>query len=114
MLNEFTERMNELLPGVIVSRPDASIYSVVDLRQLVDSDFDALQFVLFCATEGSLSLGDESLTLLTAPMAGFYNVKPGESNPGRTQLRVAYVESPERMKQVPELLAGLFKQYLAR
>ncbi len=114
MLQDLTTRTNELLPGVIVSRPDASIYSVVDVRNIAPDDFDALDFVLFCATEGTVELGGEKLTLLTAPMAGFYNMVDGVPNPGRTQMRIAYVESPERMKLVPELLAGLFKQYLAR
>jgi aspartate aminotransferase len=114
MLQDFTTRMRELLPGVIVSRPDASIYSVVDVRNIAPAGFDALEFVLFCARAGKLSLAGEDLTLLTAPMAGFYKVAAGKANPGRTQLRVAYVESPERMQMVPELLAGLFKQYLER
>jgi aspartate aminotransferase len=54
------------------------------------------------------------MTLLTAPMAGFYSVAPGEPNPGRTQMRIAYVEPPKRMKLVPELLAGLLEQYLKK
>ena len=54
------------------------------------------------------------MTLLTAPMAGFYSVDQGQPNPGRTQMRIAYVETPERMKLVPELLAGLLKKYLGR
>jgi hypothetical protein len=32
-------------------------------------------------------------------------------NPGRSQLRIAYVESPERMHLVPALLAELFTAY---
>jgi aspartate aminotransferase len=114
MLQDFTTRTRDLLPGVIVSRPDASIYSVVDVRNIAPPDFDALEFVLFCARKGKVRVGGEDLTLLTAPMAGFYSMPPGVPNPGRTQLRVAYVESPERMRLVPELLAGLFRQYTAR
>lgn len=114
MLQDFTTRMRELLPGVIVSSPDASIYSVIDVRNIAPAGFDALKFVLFCARAGKLSLAGEDLTLLTAPMAGFYKVDAGKANPGRTQLRIAYVESPERMQLVPELLAGLFQQYLER
>jgi aspartate aminotransferase len=112
MLRDFTSRTRDLLPGAIVSSPDASIYSVVDLRNIVPADFDALEFVLFCARQGSVAVEGKSLTLLTAPMAGFYSLAAGLPNPGRTQLRIAYVESPERMKLVPELLAGLLEQYL--
>ena len=47
-------------------------------------------------------------------MAGFYNVPPGAPNPGKTQMRIAYVDPPKRMKLVPELLAGLLEQYFQR
>jgi aspartate aminotransferase len=81
---------------------------------MVTADFDALEFVLWCAREGVVEVKGERLTLLTAPMAGFYSTKPGQDNPGRTQMRIAYVETPARMRLVPDLLAGLLKQYLAR
>lgn len=111
MLGTFTEHMRSLLPGVIVSSPDASIYSVVDLRNLVNEDFEAMDFVLYCARQGRVSLAGQELTLLTAPMASFYHADEHSGNPGRTQLRIAYVQSPAQMKLVPELLAQLFQQY---
>ncbi len=114
MLRALTVRTGELIPGIIVSSPDASIYSVIDVRDLVDEDFDALDFVMFCAREGRVERDDRTLTLLTAPMAGFYSTPTGVRNPGRTQLRIAYVETPARMALVPELLAELLEQYLAR
>lgn len=114
MLRDFTTRMRDLMPEVIVSRPDASIYSVVDVRNIVPADFDALEFVLFCARTGSVPVEGRPMTLLTAPMAGFYSVEAGVPNPGRTQMRIAYVDTPERMKLVPELLTGLLEQYLKR
>jgi aspartate aminotransferase len=112
MLEEFTSRTRDLLPGVIVSRPDASIYSVVDVRNIVPPDFDALEFVLYCARTGSVAAAAGKMTLLTAPMAGFYSVEAGTPNPGRTQMRIAFVDTPERMKLVPELLSGLLARYL--
>jgi aspartate aminotransferase len=114
MLRGFTTRMRDLMPEVIVSRPDAGMYSVVDVRNIVPADFDALEFVLFCARTGSVQVEGRPLTLLTAPMAGFYSVAAGVTNPGRTQMRIAYVDTPERMKLVPELLKGLLEQYLKR
>jgi len=114
MLRDFTTRVRDLLPGLIVSRPDASIYSVVDVRNIAPAGFDALEFVLYCARTGCVEVDGRPLTLLTAPMAGFYSVPKGAPNPGRTQMRIAYVESPERMKLVPELLAGLLEQYLGK
>ncbi len=47
-------------------------------------------------------------------MAGFYSMPGGAPNPGRTQLRIAYVEPPARMALVPDLLAGLLGPELAR
>ena len=47
-------------------------------------------------------------------MAGFYSVPAGTPNPGRTQMRIAYVETPDTMALVPELLAELLEQYLDR
>ena len=55
---------------------------------------------------------DSTLLLaILSPMAGFYNIKAGEHNPGNTQMRIAYVESPVDMEKVPQLFAELFEQY---
>jgi len=108
MLRDFVTSLHELLPEIIVSRPDASIYSVVDLRELVDDDFEAADFARWCAASGAV----DGETLLTAPMGGFYNVGREVANPGRTQLRISYVLAPDDMKRVPTLLAGLFRKYL--
>lgn len=113
MLNHFTETTRQLLPGVIVSSPDAAIYSAIDVRDIARPGFNALQFVLWCAQHGAVEVEGKKMTVLTAPMSGFYSVAKGEVNPGDTQMRVAYVESPERMKLVPKALAELFKAYEA-
>jgi len=110
MLREFVGQMGELLPGAIVSRPDASIYSVVDVRDIVDETFEAGAFVQWCAAHGDV----DGETLLTAPMAGFYRVEAGEANPGRTQMRVAYVLPPEQMRRVPRLFSELLARYLQK
>jgi aspartate aminotransferase len=114
MMTTLTGRLAELLPGVVISSPDASLYSVVDLRNLVGHDFDALAFVDYCATEGAVDLDGTPTTLLTAPMGGFYSVPEGAPNPGRTQLRIAYIAPPDVMAKVPDLLARLVQSYLDR
>jgi aspartate aminotransferase len=114
MLTNLTAELQQLLPGVIVSNPDASLYSVVDVRQLVDDSFDAQDFSMYCASEGSVDINDQQMTLLVSPMAGFYELPAGAKNPGLTQMRVSYVETPEKMALVPELFTQLFKQYQAR
>ena len=87
---------------------------MVDVRNLVEPDFDTLAFVLWCAQEGSCEVDGRELTLLTAPMAGFYSLPAGAPNPGRTQMRVAYIETPENMRMVPRLLAELLEKYTSR
>ena len=111
MLSRLTNDIKERLPGIIISSPDASIYSVVDVRNIAKPGFNALDFVMWCATKGKVSIDGVDTTLLVSPMAGFYNISKGEKNPGNTQMRIAYVESPENMKKVPLLFAELFTQY---
>lgn len=111
MMTNVTNELKLLFPGIIVSSPDASIYSVIDVRNIAPEGFDAQEFVLYCASEGKIDLDGQMTTLLVSPMAGFYSVKKGEPNPGTTQMRIAYVETPENMKKVPGLFVELFKQY---
>lgn len=106
--------LKKLEPGLIVSSPDASIYSVIDVRNVVKPGFDAIDFVLYCAQEGSVNIDGVETTLLVAPMKGFYNVKEGENNPGSTQFRISFVESPEDMAKIPELFVELLKQFEAQ
>jgi Aspartate/tyrosine/aromatic aminotransferase len=113
LLRSFTDGMREALPGVIVSSPDAALYSVIDVREIVDGSFDALEFVRWCAAEGAVERDGRRWTVLTAPMSGFYSVPEGAPNPGRTQMRVAYVETPERLALIPGLFAELLRRYLA-
>ena len=113
MMNDLTEGCCARMDGLVVSHPDASLYSVIDVRNVVDDDFDAMDFVLWCAERGKVSIDREDWTLLTAPMADFYDVAEGEANPGRTQVRIAYVDTPANMARVPLLFTELLKRYLA-
>ncbi len=111
MMVELTLEMKDRLPGIIVSSPDASIYSVVDVRDIAKPDFDASDFVMYCSRKGKVEIDGVEYTLLVSPMAGFYSVEEGENNPGKTQMRIAYVAPPEEMKLVPILFEKLFKEY---
>jgi len=71
--------------------------------------FNALDFVLYCARKGKVRIGRKDLTLLVAPMSGFYL---SGGSVGRTMMRVAYVETPDRMALVPELFAALLGKYV--
>ncbi len=106
--------LKEQEPGLIVSSPDAAIYSVIDVRNVVKPGFDAIDFVLYCAQEGSVNIDGVETTLLVAPMKGFYDIKAGEKNPGSTQFRISFVESPENMAKIPELFVKLLRQFEAQ
>ncbi len=114
MLFTFTASMKEALPGVVVSSPDAALYSVIDVKNLVDDRFSALDFVMWCASEGSVEVDGKPMTVLTAPMAGFYSVPEGQPNPGRTQMRVAFVATPERMAMIPDIFTRLLRKFLEK
>ncbi len=103
--------LKEEEPGLIVSSPDASIYSVIDVRNVVKPGFDSIDFVLYCAGKGSYKLDGVETTLLVAPMKGFYDVKNDSENPGKTQFRISFVESPENMAKIPKLFVELLRQY---
>ncbi len=111
MASTVTADLKKELPQLIVSAPDAALYTVVDVRNMF-TDFDATDFVMYCAQRGSVSVNGIQTTLLAAPMAGFYSPRFGASNPGKTQMRIAYVESPEAMAEVPKLFAQLLRDFL--
>ncbi len=106
--------LKEKEPNLIVSSPDASIYSVIDVKNVVKPGFDSIDFVLYCAGQGSVDMDGVETTLLVAPMKGFYNIENDDENPGKTQFRISFVESPENMAKVPELFVKLLKQYEAQ
>lgn len=111
MMQNLTIKLQESLPWIIVSSPDASIYSVVDVKNIAKPGFDSLDFVLFCSQRWKVSIDNQDYTLLVSPMSWFYTVDKWEHNPGQTQMRIAYVETPEKMNLVPDLFAKLFQQY---
>lgn len=114
MSEEVTLGLKKEVPKLIVSRPDAALYTVVDVRAIFGKDFDAVDFVMYCAQKGHVEINGVPTTLLVAPMAGFYSPCPGESNPGKTQMRIAYVEPPHVMREVPRLFCELLRDFSGR
>ena len=108
------DELSELEPNLLVSSPDAALYMVVDVKNVVKPGFDSVDFVMYCAQEGSVNYEGVDTTLLVAPLKGFYKVNEGEANPGVTQMRIALVESEENMTKVPKLFVELLKQYEER
>jgi aspartate aminotransferase len=113
LLGRVTGELKRQLPGLIVSPPDASIYTVIDVRGIVKAGFDATDFVMYCARRGAVELEGKSYTLLVSPVAGFYKSARG-AQPVRTQMRIAYVEPPESMRKVPLLFRELLARYEAQ
>ena len=111
MMTSLQKELKDKLPGIIVSCPDAALYSVIDVKNIAKANFKSLDFVLFCARRGKVKIDGNYLTLLVAPMSGFYSTKKGEKNPGDTQMRIAFIEQPEKMKLIPDLLKNLFLEY---
>ena len=107
ILSELKTEFETKIPGIIVTKPEASIYFIIDLKNLVDDQFDAENFVNFCATKGKVSINNNLYTLLLAPMNGFYQ----DSIHGRTQLRVAMVESRKSIMLAPKILSKLINSY---
>lgn len=112
LMTQLWQQFQQDFPEAIMSKPNAAIYSVIDLKRVVPPDFQAGEFVLWCASQGKTTLNGKPTTLLASPMAGFYSTPQGQPNPGRTQLRISYVETPAKMKQVPKLLKTLLTEYL--
>ena len=111
LLSRLTGELARQLPGLIVSSPAASIYSVVDVRDIVKPGFDAREFVMYCAQRGAVELEGRRYTLMVSPMAGFYQDEPSA---GVTQMRIAYVEPSESLRQVPILFRELLARYEAQ
>lgn len=111
IMAQISSELKKQIPKIIVSNPDASIYSVIDVRNIAKPNFNALDFVMFCAKNGKVSIDGKDYTLLVAPMCGFYSVENNEINPGKTQMRIAYIETPENLELVPKLFKELFIEY---
>ena len=98
----------KFIPGLIVSFPEASIYVIIDFKNITEKNFSAIDFVNFCAKRGEVYLDGDYYTLLMAPMERFYK----NPNKGKTQLRLAMVESVDLIKKIPKVLSSLLSSYL--
>ena len=96
------------MPGLIVTFPEASIYLIIDFRNITEKNFSAIDFVTFCAKKGEVYVDGDYYTLLMAPMERFYK----NPSKGKTQLRLAMVESVDMIKKIPKVLSSLFSSYL--
>ena len=96
------------IPGIIVTMPEAAIYFILDFKNITDKKFTTSKFVDYCASVGKVKLKEKYYTVLLAPMDGFYT----KQNFGKTQVRLAMVESEKRMMITPIILKKLLLEYL--
>lgn len=108
ILKNLYSSFKKLESNIIITQPQASIYSIIDVRNIVKPGFDMDDFVMYCATEGFVELDNERLTLLVAPVRGFYKNQNAYAN---TQARIACVVSEKEMELVPYLFIELIKKY---
>ena len=99
----------EILPGLIVTKPDAAIYMLIDFRNISPPGFNAKDFVKYCAAEGKVLLAEQQYTLLLAPMNEFY---ANQEISVTTQMRIAIVEPQNLIEKTPAVLGALYRSYL--
>ena len=105
------EQILKFLPNIIISKPEAAIYSVIDVKKISQGkNFDAKDFCIWCATKGKEKIGNEYFTLLLSPMDGFYVNKKDKVY--KTQMRVSYVAEQKDIEKIPFLLKNLLDKYL--
>ncbi len=107
LINNLKKELILAIPGIIVSNPESAIYLVIDFKNITDDNFEITKFIEYCATSGKCLIDNKIYTLLLAPMTGFYS----DNNSGRTQARVAIVESEENLNKVPKILSKLIEDY---
>ncbi len=107
LFNILEKSLKDELPGLIVSNPEASIYCILDFKNICKENFKTDSFINFCATKGSVMIDEKYYTVLLAPMNGFYN----DNDSANTQLRLSLVETPTLLMITPKVLRVLFNEY---
>lgn len=113
LIKNTVQEIQSHIPHIIVTPPESALYSVIDVRRIVDEHFSAFDFCMYCAQKGKVSIENEWHTLLMAPMSGFYTPSIYMHDPGRTQMRIAYVQGEKLMANVPLLLKKLLDSYIS-
>ena len=108
IIDELVLGFRKVLPGLIISKPQAAIYIVLDFKNIVPISFNISDFIEYCASYGRCNIDSKIYTLLLAPMTGFYS----DSNTGSKQARIALVETEDKMKIVPKLLSKLLDSFM--
>ena len=108
LMKDLREKLLINIPAIIVSNPESALYLVIDFKNIVDDEFNIINFIEYCARKGKCMVDKNNYTILLAPMTGFYF----NANCGKTQARIAIVESKSLIEKVPHILSKLIKDYL--
>ena len=107
LMVELRRNLLEKIPNLIVSQPESALYFVIDFKMIFNEKFNVENFIEYCAKIGKARINNEDYTMLLAPMTGFYQNKTD----GKTQARIAIVESENNLKLVPDILSDLIINY---
>jgi len=108
IITDLVNGLEKELPGLIISKPKASIYIILDFSLVTPDKFNILKFIEYTAKYGRSTYNNKKYTLLLSPMNGFFSSKISENK----LARLALVEPKDKIKLVPNLLSSLLKNYL--
>ena len=108
IITDLVNGLEQELPGLIISKPKASIYIILDFSSITPDDFNISKFIEYTAEYGTSYFNNKKYTLLLSSMNGFFSTKISENK----LARIALVESKDKMKAVPSLLSNLLNDYL--
>ncbi len=108
LMNSIRDSIIKKIPGVLVSKPSAAIYLIIDFKNICGPEFDSNDFIKYCAEKGCVKYNKINYTLFFAPLNEFYS---GDKKV-KTQIRIAIVEEPKILKLAPIILSKLFNKYL--
>ena len=108
IIKDLVNGLEKELPGLIISKPQASIYIILDFSGITSDDFNISKFIEFSAKYGKSEFNNKSYTLLLSPMNGFFS----DESSGNKLARIALVEPKDKMMIVPSLLSNLLKKYM--
>ncbi|MFA6554092.1 MAG: aminotransferase class I/II-fold pyridoxal phosphate-dependent enzyme [Candidatus Paceibacterota bacterium] len=98
--------LKKKIPSIIISKPDAALYLVLDFKN-IDPNFNAIDFINFCAKSGKSKYGNQYYTVLMTPLENFFKDK----KLGRTMVRISFMDSINRIRILPNVLKDLLDQY---
>ena len=108
IITDLVNGLEQELPGLIISRPKASIYIVLDFSHITPDHFNISKFIEYTAKHGISDFNNKKYTLLLSSMNGFFSTKISNNK----LARIALVEPKDKIMAVPSLLSSLLNDYI--